>query len=834
MVIQKTVIKKYHNGRPTIGLLIDSVASVTGYQTQIWTGIADTTQRLDANLICITGGSLNFSPLDQFDIQRNTIYELFNSNIVNGLIVMGSVASFISNEEFQDFLKHFQPLPSVIIGTSIQGSHYLVVDNYNGFRKSIEHLIEVHHCCRIAFIKGPENITEANERYRAYRETLAEYDLALEHELIAPGNFLPSSGVAAINLFLDERKLKPGVDFDALVAVNDNMAISAMEALQARGFYIPKDVAVAGFDDLEWSKSVIPSLTTVKQPLYTLGEEAVGIVLKLLEGKEAPEKVMLSTELVVRQSCGCHYKDILKKTVVPVVLERRKTFEDILSLQRESILSEIEHALSVSDTKRQQVLKWSGKLLDAFSIDLKNSQKSNAFLSALDEFLRNVAAKGDNVVLWNNIISILYSRILPYLNDNQISAKAINFLQQAIMLIAEMRAQEDVYQKLQANYQTVILHDISQKLITTFDFKELIEVTARQLPRLGIERGYISLYEHCSESVREKPGFPAEWSRLVMAYDKNGIIRLEEGRRRFPTCRLVPEGVLASKNRYHLLVDLLYFRDEPFGIIVFEVGPLDGAIYLILRTQISSALKGAFLFRDHKLAEKELRSSNRELEKFAHVASYDLQEPLKMVQSYLQLLEQRYKGKLDKDADEFIFFASDGAVRMQTLIQDLLKYSRVETRGKPFMPVDCKEVLKSVLSNLKVAIEESGTVVTWDDLPTVMGDTTQLTQLFQNLVSNAIKFHREGIPPKIHAGIKQQANAWVFSVSDNGIGICTKHFERIFKIFQRLHTREKYAGTGIGLAMCKKIVEHHGGRIWIDSELGRGSTFYFTIPVKEK
>lgn len=227
----------------------------------------------------------------------------------------------------------------------------------------------------------------------------------------------------------------------------------------------------------------------------------------------------------------------------------------------------------------------------------------------------------------------------------------------------------------------------------------------------------------------------------------------------------------------------------------------------------------------------DLERSNTELEQFVYVASHDLQEPLRMVSSYVQLLARRYKGRLDDDADDFIAFAVDGARYMQTLINDLLTCSRVGTRGKPFEPADCEAVLEQTLTNLQIVIEDSGAVVTHDVLPTVMADGSQLVQLFQNLIDNAIKF-RGGEPPRIHISAEQKGDEWIFSVRDNGIGIDPEFFERIFIIFQRLHGVNEHSGTGIGLAICKKIVERHDGRIRVESEPGKGSVFYFTIPVK--
>ena len=235
---------------------------------------------------------------------------------------------------------------------------------------------------------------------------------------------------------------------------------------------------------------------------------------------------------------------------------------------------------------------------------------------------------------------------------------------------------------------------------------------------------------------------------------------------------------------------------------------------------------------EEMLAKKvdELARSNADLEQFAYVASHDLQEPLRMVAAYTQLLAERYKGKLDENADKFIGYASEGALRMQVLIHDLLAFSRVGRTDATYASVDCNAVMEEVRKSLASAIQESDAVLAHADLPAIWGNRTQMAQVFQNLIGNAIKF-RGAKPPEIFVHAEKAGQQWLFSVTDNGIGIATEFAENIFVVFQRLHLRTEYSGNGIGLAICKKIVERLGGKIWVESQAGSGSTFKFTVPL---
>jgi chemotaxis family two-component system sensor kinase Cph1 len=256
-------------------------------------------------------------------------------------------------------------------------------------------------------------------------------------------------------------------------------------------------------------------------------------------------------------------------------------------------------------------------------------------------------------------------------------------------------------------------------------------------------------------------------------------------------------------------------------------------VEVLATLELRKAIVNIILRQAEELAllAQDLERSNAELKKFAYVASHDLQEPLNQVANYVQLLEMRYDTELDQDAKEFIGFAVEGVSLMQTLIDDVLAYSKVDLKGIEWELIEVETALNQALGNLRGRIAETGVVITFDPMPTIVADGTQLMQLFQNLIGNAIKFKQKVEPPQIHVGVQRQEDAWLFSIKDNGIGIDPQFADRIFVIFQRLHTRDEYPGSGMGLAICKKIVECHRGRIWVESELGHGATFFFTIPV---
>jgi two-component system sensor histidine kinase/response regulator len=302
---------------------------------------------------------------------------------------------------------------------------------------------------------------------------------------------------------------------------------------------------------------------------------------------------------------------------------------------------------------------------------------------------------------------------------------------------------------------------------------------------------------------------------MMPGLDGYGLLR---ALRADPSTRTLPVILLSARAGEEALLEGLSTGADDYIVKPFSAREL----LVRVRTHLELA-------RTRREWATKLERTNKELEQFAYIASHDLQEPLRMVRSYVQLLEKEYKGKLSGDADKYIHYAVDGAARMQALINDLLSLSRLDSEAKPLVPTESNTALADALADLQLTLTDTGAVVTKGVLPTVMADGEQLRLVFQNLIANALKFRQGSEPPQLQVSSERDGADWIISVKDNGIGIEPQHAERIFRMFQRLHGRGDYPGTGIGLAICKKVVERAGGRIWVDSEVGKGSTFRFTL-----
>ena len=613
--------------RPIIGLVASNVwTRESMYPATLWAGVTDAARERDANLICLAGGNLGVSPRTEFDARRNVLYDLVTSGTMNGLVFSsGALSLYASQKEIQAFCDRYRPLPMVSIAVALEGIPSVLVDNVTGLRDAVNHLIETHGRRRIAFIRGPEGHVEANARYRAYAEALAAHGLPLNPDLIASGDFSQPSAVEAMRVLLDERKLRPGVDFQAVVAATDDMAFGALDALQARGVQVPYDVALVGFNDAAEARVSTPALTTVRQPIHEQGARAVEMLLALLAGEDVPEQVVLPTEMVVRRSCGCHTQSVLQAAAPVAGVEAVRgrssaTFQETLVTQRKAIVAAMVQAVaSAAEAAPATTAESVGQVLDGFAAAMRDSAPED-FLSTLDQVLRQAAGmggdpttsgsaglyhSGQNVSAWQGALSALRSHLLPYLADVAALSRAENLWQQARLFIAEAAQQAERYRELQAEQQSEVLQAVGQAMMTASDVADLMDVIARELPRLGIPSTYLSLYEHRPEPAEGGQQMPPQECRLILAYDENGRVELEADGRRFPSRVLAPEGMLPQARCYSMVVEPLYFREHQLGLALFEVGPREGAVYEMLQGQISSVLQGALILQERKQAEAE-------------------------------------------------------------------------------------------------------------------------------------------------------------------------------------------------------------------------------------
>ncbi len=597
--------------RPTIGLLIESVADPQGYLAAVWQGIAEACQQRDVNLICFAGGSLGPTSLAEAESQRNTIYELASPDHLSGLIVSGSLGSTVPQEEFARFYEQYRPLPVVSISLTTPDIPSVLVDNYGGMRNVIAHLTQVHGHRRIAFIRGPENNAEAEERYRAYTDVLTEYGLSVDPDLVTEGDFTTAAGAAAVQRLLDERN----VEIEAIVAANDNMAIGAIEALRQQKLRVPHDVVVAGFDDTERATSITPSLTTVRQPMAEVGRRATETLLTLLTGAGVPQRVTVPTRLMVRESCGC-LSPTTTQAAVGAVTPTNTPLATALEAQREDILFEMVNGVGVSTAN---VTHWAEQLLDAFSAqwqaiqeqDEEGNDAPQVFLTTLDHVLRWAISENNDVSAWQGAISVLRRRALPHLSGDDRWIQVEDLWEQSRVMIGERAQREGMYHQLQTIQRTQALRQVGQALITVPDMTHLAQVVVQSLPHLGIPSCYVSAYEERQRrsSIRN--------AKLIVGYDKHGRIELPADEQTFPPQQLTPTGLLSQERSYTLIVEPLYFKDTPLGFAVFEVGTQRGEIYEALRGHLSSALQSALLVQELEDRTRMLQEVNYALQRRA-------------------------------------------------------------------------------------------------------------------------------------------------------------------------------------------------------------------------
>jgi len=809
------------SSRATIGFLLASLH--TGASQIIWPSMADSAERHDINLICFPGGRLQAT--DSFETQRNAVYDLASNKCLDGLITWSSsLGGVLGPAEIQAFHQRYPPLPMVSLAQFMEGMPTVSVDSYLGMRALVGHLIEVHHFRRLAFIRGPEEHYYAQERYRAYLDTLQAFNLPLAPELITRP--LPwEAGVEAIEILLDERGLKPGRDFDAVVAVSDMMALWALKTLQTRGFEVPNDIAVTGFNNSIEERLATPPLTTVDLPFHEQGSKAMEVLLQQLTGESVPALITLPSKLIVRQSCGCPSAAIALASFLPPGKSEKAQGQAKLEEVKADCLFEMKAATSLDPEKADT---WLESIFDAFIQALE--EPSHIFLSVLNNVLDQAMRLGHDILRWQNAISILRRQVLQYVPDSE-RVNAETLLSQARVVVEEAIQRYHAYSQWQADREAENLRETNRALLTTFDVKQLTDVLVERLPSLGIPSVYLVTYEQPTDA--EVP----DYARLILAYSDHERAVIEQGGLRFSTQQVIPQNFLPQGRRYSLVVEPLYFQDKSLGYVVFEIGPHDGNIYELVRNNLSSALQGAMLFQEIRQARLDAEKADRIKTLLLANVSHEMRTPLNIITGYTQDVlrtPNKYSSELPSALLSDIHQIQINAEHQLRVINDLLDLSRAEIDELDLSLelLDPRQLLMDAFHSL--ADQSTSPNIQWktevpERLPQIRADAVRLRQIFLNLLSNAKKYTVKGLitlgaevaPPQIH-----------FWVTDTGFGIDSEQQERIFEPFVTIEDNRRIAGgIGLGLSITRHLVALHGGTMKLNSQPNKGSTFHIYLPL---
>lgn len=578
---------------PAIGFLTESLVSL--YQSDIWIGASDAATRLGYSMFCFAGGSLSKSSWDEWEPQRNLIYNFIDTHRFRGIILAGSLGNFVSEREFRKFYKRYTAVPLVCLGPEIPSVPTVIADNTHGMRELMSHLVEEHQCRKIAFVRGPKGNKEAEERLRIFREVLEEHEITPDPELIINGDFSRDAGVHAVEYLLEKE-----LQFDALAGANDDTALGALKAFQEHHIRVPDEVLVVGFDDIEESRFSAPPLTTVRQPLYEMGGRAVEVIHNCIDGRKIRGTIIVPASLVTRQSCGCFRHHDADRGLFSSGKSSANENRVTLKVEVEKIFSRlVRHAADECD------VSMATETAETF-IDELDGKKDGTFVPLINRVTWQLASAGGDVMGLYHVLVVMRLFVLSKA-EGCIPEAAESLLHEASEAIADSANRAQANRRLSSERQAMLLRRAGQAIASAFDLEKLLDVIAAELVNLDIDGCYLSLFD-------ERGGAPEQ--RLVLAVNDGRRLTFAADKAAFFAPDLLPEGVPHLSGTRSLLIEPLFFRDERIGFILFDVRRCrNGLTYEILRQHISSALKGALLMKKVQEQTVALENANRQLQK---------------------------------------------------------------------------------------------------------------------------------------------------------------------------------------------------------------------------
>jgi len=807
------------NKRFTIGVLFDFFCEE--FQAKIWNGIVDAARDIDVNLVCYLGGPLN-SP-EVHHQPRNSVYSLIDQANADGLILMSAtIGNFIDTKRLKNFYDKFKPIPMLSIGVPFKDIPSIIVDNTAGFYKTIEHIILVHGCKKIAFIGGMEGNPEAEQRYDIYKEVLAKHNIPINSDLITRGNFYFGSGADAITTLLEERKIY----FDAVVASNDIMAIDAVKELQKRDISVPYDVIVTGFDDIEDARINKPALTTVSQPLFEMGYKSVEIMDCMLNNKKIEQVTVLKSKMVVRRSCGCFSFNNEQPLFISRIKQDQENITDYLEEECLYKILDIIKEKSAVFKENEKSIDWIKQLLFALYEDIQGISKMK-FLSTLDTILKRAKKAGFDVLYWRVIISIILSNITLYLTNKDEISYINSLWNYAQEIIWESEEEFQSTSRVKTKEKTRELHVLSIELITTFNFKKLEEVIVKGLPRLGINRCYLNEYIGADENKELL-------SKNLIYYDNDFVLNDTYLQNKFRAKDFFAEYKNRSEKRYSIIVMALYFKNENLGFAVFEEAPLEGIIYEDLTIQISGALKGAKLLDqvtkhanelEIKVKQRtmELENANQQKTRFFINLAHETKTPLTLIKNYLD----KYIKKRGFDYDLNIIKNN-----IDKLLRDMVNFLDVEKlkKGQIFYNndqiTDLTEILERKIILFREIANDKNIKInsTIENDLYIKVDPYAIDRIINNLLDNSIKYTNNG--GIIFVSLKVLKDQVILVITDDGIGMDNEQLKNIFKPYYQMSNKKRNVqGIGMGLSIVKMILDSIDAEIDVKSEIDKGTTF---------
>ncbi len=599
---------------PRIGLLISQL-NRSFHRTALMT-VSNVARSFGASFVCFDGDVLApaLAGRSSDAAKANILYDLVGPDALDGVIIWSSALDWdVGEAAMNSFCRRFAALPVVSVGRAFDRIPSVLVDNYQGMRAAVSHLVQHHGHRRVAFLRGPDGAHEADLRYRAYCEVLVAHGIPVAPELVSgPTNWERSDGARAVQELLDRRRLQVGDGVQAIVSVGDDMACGVLETLQARGICVPDEMAVVGFNDDDEGRAILPSLTTVRQPVDAMARAAVTTLLALLDGRAVPDVVTLPLDLVVRRSCGC-----LSPGVLQAAAQRNVSGEPLA--ERLAALSGLEVTAA-------------GQLVNDFLSDATATEANarGAFVTALNTLLQRDALANHDVSRWQGVLSAMRDQMLAVLPATTIPA-AENLWQQARVLVGETAVQVRVYQRFRAEQDSRRLGDFSRRIQTASDRNALLDTLASELPGFGFSTCYLVLYEG------QGPLGPAS---LVFAFNAGGRLDLSAVQVAFPAPQLLPAGILPDDVLHSLVALPLFFQARQLGFMLLSMDARGTAFSETFREQISGALAGLFLREDIRRAWQGAEEANRLKSRFLATVSHELRTPLSLIVGTIEMLQR--------------------------------------------------------------------------------------------------------------------------------------------------------------------------------------------------